>query len=443
MKEVLKQLIIDFVGQVIPKPYMRDLDFPVLPLGINKGLVLIGMRRSGKTWAMYQEMLRLLADGVAKQQLLYINFEDDRLSEFEASDWQSLLPAYIESYPDQANQLSYIFLDEVHVAPDWEKFVLRLIDHENVKVILSGSSAKMLSKEIATHLRGRTLVREIFPMSFTEMLHAKNISFASPITTNQRASLQGCLDRYLLEGGFPETIHANPALRIELIQNYIESVVYRDIVERYGLSNIIAVKQFIIHAIKSSASLLSINKMFNAFKSLGMSVSKNALYEYAQYFEDAYCLFFVPAFEFSMRERTTKPMKVYPVDPGVILAYSVKPTYEQASTFETTVYLHLRRHYKDIYYYHTPSGKEVDFLVRSAQGSIALYQAALSVDDPKTLAREIAALEEAMKTLGVNESYLITREKTQTMHVSSGKVHCMSLLNLLIDPNHFAQVFTE
>jgi predicted AAA+ superfamily ATPase len=432
MKEVVKQLISDFIGQSIPLPYPRGVRFPELPPGLKKALILIGMRRTGKTWCMYQEMHRLLKLGFDKQQLVYLNFEDDRLSQFKESDWKDLLPAYIELYPDQAEKISFLFLDEIQVAPNWEKFVLRMIEHENIKIYLSGSSAKMLSKEIATHLRGRTLQREVFPMSFKETLVAKNIECELPITTNQRAILQNSLEHYLHAGGFPETILADPALRIELIQSYIENVVYRDIVERYAITNIIAVKQFIIHVLKNSASLLSINKIYQSFKSQGINVSKNALYEYARYFEDAYCLFFVPAFNFSLREQSTKLMKVYPIDPGVITAYSIKPAYEQASTFETTVFLHLRRQFKEIFYYQTPSGKEVDFLVQTPQGSYSLYQASYAIDDPKTWEREINALDEAMGILGLDESYLITYDRTETIRCASGLIHCTALLEWLI-----------
>jgi predicted AAA+ superfamily ATPase len=270
-------------------------------------------------------------------------------------------------------------------------------------------------------------------MSFKEVIRAKGISVTTPLTTQGRARLQSYLDSYMHDGGFPETLQASHALRIELIQNHIETVVYRDVVERHHITNITAVRQFIIHAIKNSASLMSINKIYNSFKSQGISASKNALYDYAHYFEDAYCLFFVSAFEYSLREQQTKPMKVYPVDPGVITAYSIKPAFELASTFETMVFLHLRRSHEKIFYYQTPSGKEVDFLIQTPQGALALYQACLTVDDQKTLAREISALEEAMQVLKLNEGYLITRDKLEEITVESGVIHCITLLDLVLN----------
>lgn len=430
MKAVIQQMIVDFVTQPLQKPLPRAIELPPLPG--KKAWVLIGMRRSGKTWCMYQEMHHLLDRGFTKEQLVYLNFEDDRLSQFQTEDWRYILPAYIEAYPDHAAAQLALFLDEVHVAPNWEKFVLRMIEQENVLIYLSGSSAKMLSKEIATHLRGRTLTREVFPMSFKETLTAHNITVSNTPSTHERAQLQSHLNQYLQAGGFPETLFLDPALRTELIQNYIETVVYRDVVERYGIANIISVRQFIIHAIKNSAFLFSINKMYHAFKSLGINVSKNSLYEYAAYFEDAYCLFFTRDFQFSLRSQQQKPMKVYPVDPGIIMAYSIKPTFEMSVAFETVVFLHLRRQYAHVYYYHTPSRKEVDFLTQTPQGAITLYQACLDTTNTATWAREVSALEEAMHTLTIQESYLITLDSTASLNVSSGKIHCITLLDFLL-----------
>jgi predicted AAA+ superfamily ATPase len=430
MKAVLKQLMIDFVGQPLPTPLPRHIDFPLLPASVKKAFVLIGMRRAGKTWGLYQEIHRLLGQGIPREQLIYINFEDDRLADFTPADWADFLPAYIEAFPSYSSHGCVFFLDEIHAAPGWEKFVLRLIDHENIKVYLSGSSAKLLSIEIATHLRGRTLSRDIFPMSFQEIAAIKDLRPSRNLTTAERARLLSLFDQYLNNGGFPETLEASAALRIELIQNYIENVVYRDVVERHEINNIKAVRQFIIHAIKSSGALLSINKMYQSFKSQGISVSKNALYDYARYFEDAYCLFFVPTFDFSQREQQTKPMKVYPVDPGVIMAYSIKPAFEIASTFETTVFLHLRRQHQTLFYYQTPSGKEVDFMVQTPQGEFMLYQASISLDDPKTKLREISALEEAMQVLGLKESYVITRDHSEEITVKSGVIHCKAFIDL-------------
>ena len=176
MRQTFERLIIDFHASTLPEPSPREMEWPVLPKGVRKARVFIGMRRSGKTWAMYQGIQSLLKRGVDKTKILYINFEDDRLQPMETRDFQDLLDAYFSLYPQHADQQDlHFFFDEIHEAPGWEKFVRRLLDRERMQIYLSGSSAKMLGKEIASALRGRTLVQEVFPFSFREYL-----SFCGP-----------------------------------------------------------------------------------------------------------------------------------------------------------------------------------------------------------------------------------------------------------------------
>lgn len=170
MKNALKQIIIDFHQTQLPSFSPRKIELPNLPIHLRKALVLTGMRRSGKTWFLYQIMDSLEKMGVKKEKILYLNFEDDRLLGCK-DNLQVVLDAYFELYPQYAKDKEvYFFLDEIHEADHWEKFIRRLLDTEEMQIYLTGSSAKLLSKEIATSLRGRTLVREVFPFSFEEFL---------------------------------------------------------------------------------------------------------------------------------------------------------------------------------------------------------------------------------------------------------------------------------
>lgn len=432
MKEVIKQIIAEFHQEPIPVPAHRFVEMPQLPENVRKAVVYIGMRRSGKTWALYQQMHALMAQGIQKHQLLYINFEDDRLNGMKVHDLQFIVEAYWELYPDQMESYSlHFFLDEIAEIEGWESFIRRLLDKEKMQLYLSGSSAKMLSKEIATNLRGRTITREIFPLSFQEYAQYKKFDIKKIITTKQRSQCYYLINQYLTWGGFPEVLEANVMLHRELLQSYMDSVIYRDIVERHDVKNHVVLRQLLLFCLQNPATLLSVNKLFQQFKSRGISVSKNSLYQYLSYFEDAYCLFEVPVYSFSLAKASLKPKKIYPIDTGLITAYSIKPGYTQGAILETAVFLHLRRNYQEIFYYQTALGKEVDFLTVDPSGQMALYQVSLQMADAATRQREIVAMEQAMIELKLTQGVIVTMLESEEVSVVSGSIIVLPLWQFL------------
>ena len=171
MKNLFKELIASFHNSEIPIPCKRQSSVPILTEKLRKAYVLIGVRRSGKTWSLYQLMHELMAKGITKSKLLYINFEDERLVDMQTKNFQEILEAYFELYPEYLNRSDiYFFFDEIHEIDGWEKFIRRLLDQEKMQLYITGSSSKMLSIEIASSLRGRTLEQEIFPFSFSRIL---------------------------------------------------------------------------------------------------------------------------------------------------------------------------------------------------------------------------------------------------------------------------------
>lgn len=432
MKPIFKQLIADFQEATLPEVTPRDVHFPELPSMVKKAYVLIGMRRSGKTWAMYQHIHALINSSVSKKHILYLDFSDDRLSSLTSHDLQDLLLAYYELNPEVSTDTKvYFFLDEIHEVDSWENFIRRLINTDSITVYLSGSSAKMLSKEIATTLRGRTIVREIFPFSFKEYLRHYEVHYSKNLSTHQKATMNHHLQKYLYYGGFPETLNLSENLYRELLQGYMDVVLYRDIIERYQVSNTLALKQFLNYCLQNSAKLLSVHKLYNIFKSLGYSVGKSSLYEYSTYLNDSYCLLTVPAYHFSLKKSSLKPKKIYPIDTGLITAYTIKSDYEESARLETAVFLQLRRKYSTIFYYRTASNKEIDFLVLE-NNQFFLYQVCLSLSDAKTKAREINALLEASKELPVEKAYVITLEDEYDEVVDSHTIHVMPLWKFLL-----------
>lgn len=435
IKSQFKQLIADFQRRDLPVPIPRNIDIPKLPKSVRKALVFIGMRRSGKTWAMYDYMQRLLKNGVKKEQFLYINFEDERLPSIQATELQYILEAYFELYPQYADTSKlYFFFDEINLIPGWEKFIRRLLESEKMMLCVSGSSAKMLSKEIATSLRGRTITREIFPFSFQEYLTAKKIDYSrSRLSTKDKAKMCHHVRKYLQYGGFPETISIDETAHQEILQNYTESVIYRDIVERYDVTNIHALHWLLRHCIQNAASLMSINKIYNTLKSQNYSVSKNSLYEYMKYFEDAYCIFSVPVYDFSLSKTILKPKKIYPVDTGLITAFTIKDGFDDASKLETAVFDQLRRKTQAIHYYQTKSGKEVDFLTIDEMHQRALYQVTQSLSNPSTKKREVDALREALDSLQLDSATILTEDEEGQLDVDGKKIEIIPIWRFMLD----------
>lgn len=433
MKEVLRQLIIDFHREPLPESVARDISIPQLPRTIRKAVVLLGMRRSGKTWALYRYMQNLIESGLPKEKLLYLNFEDDRLMGFSHTDFQFILDAYFELYPEYANSGDVHFLlDEIHEIDGWEKFIRRLLDKEKIHLYLCGSSSKMLGKEIAASLRGRTVTVEVFPFSFHEFLRYHNSIPGARISTKERSRLVNLCYDFLEYGGFPERLFMGKPFFHNLLQGYLDVVIYRDVVERYKVGDPHVVRELLTYCIQNCCSMISVLNMYNRLKTLGRVVGKNTLYEYMDHLEDAYCLFSVPLHTHSHARQALNPKKLFAVDQGLITACSVKTSFEQGMRFENTVFSALRRRTDRIRYYRTRSGKEVDFAIAEPRKALQLIQATQTVRDGQTRSRELSALWEAMEELGLREGTILTIDETENVVEGKRSVRILPLWQWLL-----------
>jgi predicted AAA+ superfamily ATPase len=408
MRDVVDRLIDDFHERDLPELTLRE--NKAQPVA-GKACVVAGMRRAGKTWFCYQKMKEILAGGTAKECIVYINFEDDRLLPFTVADFQEILDTYYRKFPALKNKKCYFFLDEVHNVDGWEKFVRRLLDTENLDVWLTGSSSKLLGSEIATSLRGRSLTTEIFPFSFAEFIlfHKEELPTSSQIGSKQRARLQHLAQRYLEIGGFPEIQQMDESTRRQVHRNYVDVVILRDVVERYGVSNTVALRYLIRHTVASPASRFSVNRFYNALKSQAITCTKNDLYRFLGYLEDAFLLYPVEIFTRSEKARQVNPRKIYLIDPGLIESMSFKMTEDRGALLENLVFVHLRRQGIRPAYYVTKSGQEVDFVFRSAQDkSLQLIQVCWTLQSAQTRQRELSALRAAMNEVGAEKATLVT-----------------------------------
>lgn len=425
IKKAIRSILVEFQERELPQPSERRIESPPHHPGVRKAWVLMGVRRSGKTWVVYQEMRRRQSLGFAKETNLYINFEDDRLNGFSVDDFQLILDVYFELYPQYIHSKDLFFcFDEIHVVEGWETFIRRLLDTEEAQICVTGSSAGMLSKELGTTLGGRAWPQEIFPYSFLEFLHEKKVLLSG--SAKNEAQIRSLAAAYLVYGGFPEAVALPTELHTPLIQGYMDAVIMRDIVKRYNIQNVDVLQRFLLHILRQPAAPLSVTKIYKTFQSQGLKTGNNALYEYLSYLQDAYAVLTVPLFSLSERARQVNPPKVYCIDPGIITAYSIKPGFNQASRLENGVFIHLRRSYHNICYYKTKTGKEVDFIVTTSIGDLLLFQVCADLRQADTtFERETESLYEACKECGLQQGTLITTGEEETIQREGIQLHCI------------------
>lgn len=383
----------------------RDIQFPE---AADKIKVAIGMRRVGKTYALYQHILKLLETGASQKTILYINFEDDRLLPLDEKRLAGLVDDFYTLYPENHEKKCFLFFDEIQNVPHWPLVIRRLHDTKNVEIFLTGSSAKMLSREIATSLRGRSLAIEIWPYSFVEFIRAKkSVIDRALFDQKTRDHLHKLFREYLSQGGFPEVTSYTPDLLQKTLQEYLDIAIYRDVIERHSIKNPALIKYMALSMIHNVAKPFTINKFYNDVKGRGYSISKDHLYEYAHHLEDAYMAFLTPLYDLSVRKVQANPKKIYTIDMGFTRSLTLDYENDLGRLFENLVYLDLRRLGYKIHYYLTSDRYEVDFLVQTPKGEKKLIQVAWDVTSKGTLEREQRALDAAKKELNV-EGELIT-----------------------------------
>ncbi|HHJ50145.1 MAG TPA: ATP-binding protein [Phaeodactylibacter sp.] len=420
-KEAYKRIIADFFTRDLSHVLPRKYD---IPLALPKVISLTGPRRAGKTFLLFELIKQLREEGSPKERLVYVNFEDDRLFPIQLSDLDVLLQAYYEMYPDNKEKKVWFFFDEIQEVRHWEKFIRRVHDQENCQLFVTGSSSKLLSREIASSLRGRTLSYEILPLSFREFLDFNSIS-PDVNTSKGQALLNHWLTRYMQQGGFPELIFLPQEIHQPTIQEYLDLVLYRDITERFNIKNPALLKYLLKYLLNNISNRLSYTKTYNDLRSRGFSVSKNTVLEYISYLEEAFVLFQVSVWNRSLRAQAINPRKVYAIDPAFRHAMSVSA--DKGRVMENLVFLELKRRGKQPFYY--SNGREVDFFLEDEY----LINVALSIDEPNTFQRETESLFSAMKQLNISESSLITLYEKRTLRREGKTIHIQPLADFLLN----------
>jgi len=423
MINVFKELIVSFRDYRIKPCIPRDID---IPLKSSKIISIIGARRTGKTYLLFSLFDRIRKE-ISEDRIVYINFEDDRLFGLKISDLQFLISAYYELYPANREKTVYFLFDEIQNVKNWELFVRRIYDTENCRIYLTGSSSKLLSKEIATSLRGRTISYELFPYSFKEYLKSKGID-AEIYSQKKISFIKKAFDDYLKKSSFPELVNLDSdEMRLSL-QEYLNMVIYKDIVERHNVQNVYLIKSLIKFLFSNVSSLISINKIYNDFKSQGYTLSKDILHKYFGYLEDSYSVFMVPIFTKNLKELNRNPKKIYIIDNGLSGTMNMK--FDTGKQFENIAFMHLRRQYKDISYY--KDIQEVDFVTES-RSRMNLINVCYSLKSKETRERELSGLFEALTKLKLKKGTLVTNNETEKINKSGKEIEVIPMWKWLLD----------
>jgi len=392
----IRQKIIDAQAAPLPVLTPRDVWLPSVP---GKATAVIGMRRSGKTSLMWQLLADRVAQGTPREGLLYFSFEDERLADMQVQDLDALVETFYLLNPGwRDSRRATFFLDEIQLVPGWELFARRLLDTENIELFLSGSSARLLSREVASSMRGRAMEAVVTPFSIREVLRhvgREPAPGADRLTKAERSQLGKDLLDYLAHGGFAEAQGLDTRNRLELLRTYVDVVVLRDVLERHNLSQPQVLHWLVRQLLGNAAGAFSINKFHADLKSRGVAVAKDTLHQQLAHLEDAFLLCSIDLATDSERRRQVNPRKVYPVDTGLIALFDRSGKANVSHALETAVLHALQRRGAEVNYVITDGGFEVDFLARGVGGEQTLIQVCAELDNPTTLARELRALQDA------------------------------------------------
>lgn len=422
---------------------MRQAEFPTdlkkreRPLPVNDGKIITipGVRRCGKSSRMETVVNELLAGGVERERFLWVSFDDERLVHMTSDDLEQIIEAYREMYPDTDLSTVYMFFDEIQLIENWEYFVMRLYKHYSKNIYISGSNATMLSSELKSALRGWPEEEETLPLSFREYCEFNGIKTDSWLESDI-AKLRNAFVAYNNDGGFPEVVLTqNPLQKVKTLQTYFDTMLLKDLVEHYELSNIEVLRYFLKRIMANLTKPTSIRAIHGDIKSRGLKVSKDDLYGWANHACDIFMFLRVPSYSKSLQKIESSQPKYYCIDNGLRDAVLMPQSNDDGKKLENTVFLQLYRQrtpIDQIFYY---QGKgECDFVVQRGVEIDRLIQVTWNMDDEETRRREITGLTEAANATGCHNLLIITADNNEEITLDDGRtIHVVPAWQWLLE----------
>ena len=415
-RDVLKQIIIDQKEMYLNNLLIsRDYD-----LEENVNYCFVGIRRTGKSYMMYQQIHDLMNDGISSSQIVYVNFEDERLLEIGVDDLNTILELGIEFSGSKGKP--YLFLDEIQNVDGWEKFVRRVADMK-YRINITGSNSKMLSKEIASTLGGRFMIVNVFPYSFKEYLSANHIENVrlDQIGTKKRADIVSQYEQYVTYGAFPELVDIKN--KRPFLNNIYQTVYLQDIITRNKITNDFAVRLILKKIAESVTKALSFNRLTNIVKSTGISIGKQTVINYVGHMLDSYLIFSLQNYA----SKKTSP-KYYFMDTGLLGLMLLDC---KTAQLENLVAVELIRRYgfENVYFFE--NNIEVDFYVPSE--NLAIQVSMQVLEDVDTLERETRAFVKLNQFIPDTKCLLVTNSEETKLNCDGIKIDVVPAWKWLLD----------
>ena len=384
-------------------------------------LIITGVRRSGKSSLMKLVCDDLLSrEDVLENNILYLNFEDERFVPFTVQDFEPLYETFIEMENPQGR--IYLFLDEIQNISGWEKWLNRLYEFENIKIFVTGSNASLLGSEISTALTGRNRQIVTWPFSLREFLTMKKVIIdgKSLYKRQKKVEIKRVFGKYLELGGFPEVLKTGDPT---LLEQYYKDIIYRDVIARHGIKNIKAVKELTLFLAANPGTIQSYKNMQRI---IGVR-SQNTVKNYLEALNDVYLFFSMDLFDYSLKRQIYNPSKIYCIDVALSNSISFKFSRNMGHIYENLVFLELLRRGKELYYWKSQKGREVDFVIKDGLDITEAIQVCYSLEDERTRQREMRALTEVKDELRVDCLTVITDDEE-----SHGEINIMPLWKWLL-----------
>ena len=425
-------------------PSVIPRQFKFIKSATNKPHVLVGARRVGKTYILFQKIHSLLENKIRKSQILYLNFEDPDFSTFQAEDFTNLIELYWEIFPKEIDENLFLFIDEPQAIQNWEKGIRGIIDKYKFEIYITGSSSKLLSKEIATSLRGRAIQSNITTLNFIEFLNFNQnsnnwkLDGLQNLSSKKKSRLNALFKEYLEFGGYPEVVlEPNKLLKRKILQEYYNLLIYRDLIERNRLTSGVLLKEFLRIILQKFGRELNVKKIYNLFKSRGYKISKDQLYSFFNILEDACIIYPCRKFNPSLQKQLNAHPKYYLHDLGF---YSLFNLDNYGIRFENLIFLDLLRN-KEYnfpcsinYWKNTSQSEEVDFIISDTIQVQFLIQVSLMIQDPETRDRELKGLVSSWnkyRLFSNTQGIIITESEDKIEKYKEKNVKIMSYNNWL------------
>lgn len=413
-KNIIKLIITEnqqFISKI--KLFKREYSFEE-----NLNYVLVGLRRAGKSYLLYERMQQLMKNGHSEEEFLYFNFEDDRLINIQVSDLNTILTSYQEMFDHKP----FIFLDEIQIVDGWEKFARRLAD-QNYHVYITGSNAKMLSSEIATTLGGRFQIKEVFPLSFREMLRSKGIDVDDKNFEYKNAtSINKYLEEYFRFGGLPEV--GNVQDKRSWLNGLYGKIFFGDLLTRYSVRNDKALKFIVQKLAESIKQPISYSRIVKLVSSIGTKISTDTVIDYLGYMNESWLLIPMSNYASKFVEKASNK-KYYFVDNGILNLFLTDPN---TSLLENMVAINLYKKFGDDVAFFN-SNIEVDFYVPSQKLAV---QVSFSLKDEDTKKREVRALDKISSLVDVEDRYIITMYEEEIIEKNGYTINVLPLWKWLL-----------